>query len=79
MANRCLLLKCSTEGGVGQKKFWTKQEGNPQGWDSALTVLVPRKEKSLKRCQEKEECLVAFPQVYLLSLKNELKTPHKLP
>lgn len=73
------LTKVQYWGRSRPEQILDKAGGNPQGWDSALTVLVPRKEKSLKRCQEQEECLVAFPQVYLLSLKNELKTPHKLP
>lgn len=56
-------------GGVGQKTFWTP-EGALRASNSELRALVPKKEKSLKRCQGQEEWLKALLQEYFSSFKN---------
>lgn len=58
-----LLLKCSTEGGAGYRKFSTKQKAGLQGWDCALTTLVLLQRlqgRLLKMCQGQKESLVSI-------------------
>lgn len=79
MANRCLLLKCSTGGGAGHKKFWTKQ-GGPRGWDFALAALSQKEKNHSKGAKDKRSGLQHSLKYnyYLLKLIEDTP-PHKFP